>query len=127
MTITNKHKIFVDKFLEHGKLTGNYREAAEIAGKEAGYSPNTSFAEIFNSDGVKELFMKSVGIELARIVPKLLHALEAVIDNPATPGAKNIIAAAATLLDRAGVTKVEKIDMEVKAPDGVIVLPPKNN
>lgn len=125
MTANEKQKAFVQAFLEEGRRTGDYRTAAANALETAGYSPKTSFSTIFESEGVKDIFMDGVNTELAQMIPKLLHSLEAVLDNPALPGAKNVIAAAATLLDRAGVSKVEKIDMEVKTPDGVLILPPK--
>lgn len=127
MSASEQQKTFVSVFLEEGKRTGNYAEAADKAKEVAGYSPNTKFSHIIDSENVKNLFLEGVSVELLRIVPKLLHRLEQVIDTPAMPGAKNIIAAAATLLDRGGVTKVEKSEVEVKVPDGVLILPPKNN
>jgi hypothetical protein len=47
------------------------------------------------------------------------------IDDPTQLGMREKLKAAQDMLDRAGVVKTEKV--EVTAPSGVMVLPPKDN
>lgn len=115
---------FVEVYLDESRTNNNYTEVSKLARTAAGYSETTSIHEIVK--GVKDLILEGVNLRLAQMAPKLLNNLETVVDYPATPGAKNILAAASTLLDRAGIIKKEESTINIKAPDGVLILPAKN-
>lgn len=114
---------FVEVFLEESRTNSNYNEAGKIAKEAAGYSEGTKVYYIFKS--VKELIIEAQQLRLAQMSSKLLNSLENVLDNPSLPGAKNVIAAASTLLDRGGLIKKEETTVNVKTPDGVLILPAK--
>lgn len=124
---TEQQKTFVRVFLDESAKTGNYKEAALVARKAAGYSEYSHIRTILGFAGVKDLLMEEVTLELAQKIPKLLFKLEEVVDNPNLPGAKRLIDACSTLLDRCGVVKVDKSEVKVSAPEGVILIPNKNN
>ena len=52
-------------------------------------------------------------------------AIVGVIDDPVEMGTRDRLAAAKDVLDRIGVSKTDKI--EVKAPQGIFILPRKND
>lgn len=114
---------FVEVFLEESRNSGEYRESFAKAKAAAGYPEYYTKAKIFGI--VKDLLIEGVGVELAQMIPKMLNKLEEITDNPSTPGAANVLKAAETLLDRAGIIKVEKSEIKVAAPNGVLVLPAK--
>jgi hypothetical protein len=63
---------------------------------------------------------------LALNAPKAALGMIGVLDDPSALGARNTVAAAKELLDRAGVVKKEK--MEVTGPEGAMfILPPKQS
>jgi len=124
---SEQQKTFVRVFLDESSRTGDYRLAAEAAKKAAGYSEHSHVRSILGAQGVKDLLMEEVTLELAQKIPKLLFRIEEVVDNPNLPGAKRIIDACIALLDRAGIVKVDKSEIKVDAPDGVIMIPMKNN
>lgn len=120
---TEQEQVFVSTFLEESRKTGEYHKSFTKAKEAAGYPASASKAKIFKD--VKELLLEGVSAELAQMIPKMLNGLEKVVDEPSLPGAKNIIAAAATLLDRAGVVKTEKSEVKMEVPNGVLILPSK--
>lgn len=120
---TEQQLSFVEHYLELSKDNENYDEVAKLAREAAGYSNTAKINTIV--DSVKELILDGINLRLAKMLPKLLNKMEHAIDNPAEPGAKNAIAAVMTLLDRGGIVKVEKSEVNIKAPDGVLILPSK--
>lgn len=115
---------FAEVFLEESRASNDYRSAFKKAKDAAEYPESATRATILAK--VKDLIIEGINIELAQMTPKLLNSLEGIIDNPSLPGAKNTIAVAMTLLDRAGIVKVEKSEVKVDAPNGVLILPTKN-
>jgi hypothetical protein len=57
--------------------------------------------------------------------PKAAMAVVGGIDDPTELGIKEKLAAAKDLLDRSGVVKTEKL--EVQSSGGIMILPPKDN
>ena len=53
----------------------------------------------------------------------MIHALD---EDGSTPGVNIRMEAAKQILDRVGVSKKERIDMNVKQATGIFILPPKN-
>ena len=61
---------------------------------------------------------------MALNAPKAAFGITDVLDDPSAMGAKNAIAAAKEVLDRTGLVKKEKVEVETKR-GGMFILPPK--
>ena len=92
------------------------------ARKLAGYSDNTSTKEIM--DSIKEDVIEATQLYIATNAPRAAMAVVSGIVDPTELGIKEKLNAAKDLLDRAGVVKTEK--MQIEASNGVMILPPKN-
>ena len=93
-----------------------------MAKKLAGYSPNTTNTEITNS--LKEEILDVTHSYLARNVPKAAMAMVSALYDPTELGIRDKMSAAKDLLDRAGLGKVDKIDVG-SSTGGVFILPSK--
>jgi hypothetical protein len=87
----------------------------------AGYSEKTPTRLIVES--LKDEIAEATRSYFARSAPKAVMALAGALNDPTQLGIKEKMAAAKDLLDRAGLGKVEK--MEVTGGGGVFYLPPK--
>jgi hypothetical protein len=107
------------KFLDalFGDAKGNVREAMRMAG----YSDNTTTHEVV--EPLEAEIEKRTRKFIAQMGPKAVHTMMGVLDGSETLGVKEKISAAKDFLDRAGFTKVEKIEVESKSP--LFILPPK--
>lgn len=92
------------------------------ARKLAGYSDNSSTKEIM--DSIKEDVIEATQLYIATNAPRAAMAVVSGIVDPTELGIKEKLNAAKDLLDRAGVVKTEK--MQIEASNGVMILPPKN-
>lgn len=92
------------------------------AKKMAGYSDNSSTKEIM--DSIKEEVIQATQLYVAINAPRAAMAVVSGIVDPTELGIKEKLNAAKDLLDRAGVVKTEK--MQIEASNGVMILPPKN-
>jgi hypothetical protein len=92
-----------------------------LAKKLAGYSEKTPTRLIV--DSLKDEIAEATRTYFARSAPKAVMALAGALNDPTELGLKEKMAAAKDLLDRAGLGKVEK--MEVTGGGGVFYLPPK--
>jgi hypothetical protein len=111
-----------EKFIEAllGEAKGNVRQAMRIAG----YSDTTAIREAMAP--VAEEVAEAAQMLLALNAPKAALGMVGVLDDPSSLGARNVVAAAKELLDRAGVVKKEKV--EVSGPAGsMFILPPKQS
>ena len=116
--LTERKEKFVEALL--GEAKGNVRAAMRIAG----YSDSTSIREAMAP--VADEVAEAAQMMLAINAPKAALGMIGVLDDPSALGARNTVAAAKELLDRAGVVKKEK--MEVKGPEGAMfILPPKQS
>jgi hypothetical protein len=123
MTTPKKEKVYTQKqldFLEHlfGDAQGNLR----LAMKMAGYSPTANTADLLKS--LQEEIIEGASTMLAANSPKAAFGLIGVLDDPSTVGAKNAVAAAKEVLDRAGLVKKEKVEVS-SDQGGLFILPPK--
>jgi len=109
------------KFIE--LLVGSCQGDVRAAMNEAGYSPNTSTKEA--TDPIKDHIIEAASNQLVFSAPKAVAKLIGILDNPEALGNKNLIAAAQQILDRMGIVKTERIEVEAAQP-GVFVLPPKD-
>lgn len=115
--MTPKQKIFISALFNEAQ--GNYREAMTMAE----YSKNTSVNDVLK--GCEEEIISASKNYLAANAPKAAMAIVGVIDEPVEMGNRDKLAAAKDVLDRIGVSKTDKV--EVKAPQGIFLLPRKND
>lgn len=114
--LTERQEAFLNALL--GDAKGNVRQAM----REAGYSDSTSTSEAIAP--VKDEIVERASMLLASNAPKAAFGILGVLDDPSAMGARNAVAAAREVLDRAGLVKKEQV--EVKGPEGgVFILPPK--
>ena len=92
------------------------------AKKLAGYSENTPTRLIVES--LKEEIADATRTYFSRSAPKAAFAMTQALYDPTELGIKDKMAAAKDLLDRAGLGKVEKVDVN-SSGGGVFILPSK--
>jgi|TARA_R110001592_G_scaffold187896_3_gene432846 hypothetical protein len=115
--LTEKQKIFLSALF--GEANGEPRAAAEIAG----YAP-TSYPKVVH--GLKDQIIERAETVLAAHSPKAaLSIANAIDDDGSIPGASIRMEAAKQILDRVGLVKKEKIDINAKVAHGIFILPAK--
>ena len=115
--LTEKQKIFLSALF--GEANGEPRAAAEIAG----YAP-TSYPKVVQ--GLKDQIIERAETVLAAHSPKAaLSIANAIDDDGSMPGASIRMEAAKQILDRVGIIKREKIDIDAKIAHGIFILPAK--
>ena len=114
--LTVKQKTFLDSLIECG---GNAKQAAAIAGYAEG-----SYTSVVKSLK-KEILDISEGI-LAQNAPKAALKLVNIMDSDQPkPQASIRLQAARTLLDRVGISKTDKLNLNVEGSNGIFILPAK--
>lgn len=116
--LTEKQQAFIDALFSP-ECKGDPVKAK----KAAGYSDNYPTRELVKS--LKEEIMEAANDHFAHLAPRALMSLGNVLESPALLGTKEIIAAAKDILDRAGLVKTEKVDVNLGG--GVLILPPKQS
>ena len=114
--LTERQQRFLDALFADAK--GSIKDAKIIAG----YSPATNNQEIIQS--LKEEILEATQIYMASNAPKAAMAMVGGLYDPTELGIRDKMSAAKELLDRAGLVKTEK--MQVESTGGVMLLPPKN-
>ena len=115
--LTEKQKTFLSVLF--GEANCDPRTAAEIAG----YAP-TSYPKVVQ--GLKDQIIERAETVLAAHSPKAaLSIANAIDDDGSIPGASIRMEAAKQILDRVGVIKKEKIDINAKVAHGIFILPAK--
>jgi len=92
-----------------------------LAKKLAGYAEGTATTLIVN--GLKEEILEATQLYMARNAPRAAVAMTGALTDPTELGIRDKMAAAKELLDRTGLVKTEK--MQVEATGGVMLMPPK--
>jgi hypothetical protein len=115
-TLTDKQQAFLNALFD--EANGDVLLAKKIAG----YSDSYSTTEIVN--GLKEEILDATHMFMARNAPKAAFALVGGLVDPTELGIRDKMAAAKELLDRTGLVKTEK--MQVEAKGGVMLMPAKN-
>ena len=87
----------------------------------AGYSEHSSTSDIVKS--LKKEIMEATEAYMARNAPKAAVAMVSGVDEPTQLGIRDKLSASKELLDRVGLIKTEKV--QVEASGGVMLLPPK--
>lgn len=118
--LTDKQEKFLELIFKPEYLH-NYAKAAV----DAGYSPNSPIHIIVQ--GVQKQILERVEMYLATKAPSAAMRIIDVLQSPDMKGAKAALEAATTIMDRVGLSKKERIELEVKAPSGVFILPSKND
>ena len=113
--LTEKQQTFLDKVVETG---GDLKLSAELAG----YSGN--HYQVINS--VKNELVDLAQNLLAHNAPKAaIKLIEVMESNVPIPQVSNKLQAAQSILDRVGVTKVERMNVDHNVQGGLFILPSK--
>ena len=113
--LTGKQKAFLQVLFD--EAGGNMVTAKKMAG----YSDSSSTAEIVK--GLKEEILEATQMYMAQNAPKAAMAMTVALYDPTELGIRDKMSAAKELLDRVGLVKTEK--MQVEASGGVMLMPPK--
>ena len=113
--LTEKQQAFLDHLVETG---GDFKKSAELAG----YSGN--HYQVLKS--LKEEVVDLASDVLAREAPTAaFKIIEVMKSNKPVPQANNKLQAAQTILDRVGVSKTDRIDVNHNTGGGIFILPEK--
>ncbi len=93
-----------------------------LAKKLAGYSDTTTTRSVV--ENLKDEIADATRSHFARTAPKAVMALVSALNDPTELGIRDKMAAAKDLLDRAGLGKVDKVDVS-SSSGGVFILPSK--
>lgn len=116
--LTSQQKTFINALF--GEAKGNPKKAGELAG----YA-ETSYPNIVKS--LKDIIIERAEGVLAMHSPKAVMGLvDAMDEDGMTPAANIRIEAAKQILDRVGLVKKEKIDINAQIAHGIFILPPKD-
>ena len=113
--LTEKQNAFLNALF--GDALGDYRMAMDIAG----YAPSTTVSDV--TSGLQAEILQGSREYLAANAPKAAIAITGVIDDPTELGNRDKLTAAKDVLDRVGVVKQERL--EVNTPSGLFILPAK--
>ena len=113
--LTGKQKAFLQVLFD--EAGGNMVTAKKMAG----YSDTSSTAEIVK--GLKEEILEATQMYMAQNAPKAAMSITGALYDPTELGIRDKMSAAKELLDRVGLVKTEK--MQVEASGGVMLMPPK--
>jgi hypothetical protein len=113
--LTEKQQRFLDVLFDEagGDMT--------TAKKLAGYADTSNINDIVK--GIKEEVLDATQMYMARNAPKAAMAMTGALYDPTELGIRDKMSAAKELLDRVGLVKTEK--MQVEASGGVMLMPPK--
>lgn len=115
-TLTEKQQKFLDVLFD--EAGGDVVSAKKLAG----YDPASSTAAIVES--LKDEIGDRTRTFFARVAPKAAMSMAGALYDPTELGIKEKMVAAKDLLDRAGLGKVEKVDV-TSSSGGIFYLPPK--
>lgn len=114
--LTDKQQKFLDVLFE--EASGNVVTAKKLAG----YSETSSTTDI--TKGLKDEILEATQLYMARNAPQAAVAIAGSLSDPTQLGVRDRLAAAKELLDRTGLIKTEKVQVETSG--GVVLMPPKN-
>ena len=121
-SLTEQERIFIDALYDPEI---NPFHDPDIAKKVAGYDSNVSCVSIMRK--VKEQVKDDTHnyfVSRSPYAAKLIHDIASSKIN--VPGQDKLLNAAVQILDRAGIVKKEKQQLEVKASDGIVIIPAIN-
>lgn len=120
--LTDQEILFIELLFNE---QANPEMDAEFAKREAGYPESVSVQKLLRK--LKPALQDDTQNYLLSKAPLAARALTKVLnmDNP-SPAADKVLSAAAQILDRAGISKKEKQEVEIKVPEGIVILPALN-
>ena len=113
--LTERQQKFIDALF--ADANGSIKDAKIIAG----YSPNSNSNEIV--EALKDEILEATQTYMASNAPKAAFAMVNGIDDPTQLGIRDKMNTAKELLDRTGLVKTEK--MQVESTGGVMLMPAK--
>jgi phage terminase small subunit len=113
--LTEQQKRFLEVLF--ADANGNINAAMRLAGFSEGYSRRSL------TNYLKEEIIEATQLYIAMAAPKAAMAMINAIDDPTELGLKEKMSAAKDLLDRAGLVKTDKV--QVESTGGVMILPAK--
>tara|TARA_R110002012_G_scaffold280559_1_gene469130 strand:+ start:480 stop:851 length:372 start_codon:yes stop_codon:yes gene_type:complete len=113
--LTERQQNFIDALF--GDAKGSIKDAKIIAG----YAPTTNNQEIINA--LKDEILEATQTYMAGHAPKAAVAMVNGIEDPTQLGLRDKMIAAKELLDRTGLIKTEKV--QVESTGGVMLMPAK--
>ena len=117
--LTELQAKFLDVLFTEAK--GNYSKAMRLAG----YSENSNPYAIIQA--LRTEIIERAELEMAANAPKAVLSMVGVIDDPTAIGNREKLAASQQVLDRVGLSKVEKLNVSAEKPMGLFILPAKND
>lgn len=124
MALTDKAKIFVEAFCDAVDGGVKEAEAYRAAKNIAGYSENTSRADILSEEvilAIQAHYSHSMVLKLSQANAKM----DSILEDPEQGGAAVLLQAVNSVFDRGGVIKKESKEVTIKAPTGIVVMPSK--
>ena len=116
LALTEKQETFLTALF--GEAKGNPRAAGDIAGYADYHQPLRA---------LKEEIITRAEEQLAAFAPRAsMGMINALDEDGSLPGANIRMEAAKQILDRVGLAKREKIDINTKVEHGVFILPAKD-
>jgi hypothetical protein len=115
--LTEKQQKFLEVLFEEAR--GDF----VLAKRLAGYSDGTPTTEIIKA--LKDEVLERTNMYLARSAPRAAMAMVGALVDPTELGIKEKMSAAKEVMDRVGIIKSEKI--QVESSGGVMILPPKRS
>ena len=91
----------------------------------AGYSENSNPYAIIQA--LRTEIIERAELEMEANAPKAVLSMVGVIDDPTAIGNREKLAASQQVLDRVGLSKVEKLNVSAEKPMGLFILPAKND
>lgn len=113
--LTEQQKKFIEALF--GEAKGDPVKAKKLAGYAVGFNTKDIVASL------KDEILEATRLHLALHAPAAAMGIIGAIEDPTELGIKEKMVAAKDLLDRIGIVKTEKV--EVQASGGVMLLPPK--
>lgn len=113
--LTEKQQKFLDVLFDEAR--GSVVEAKKLAG----YSPTQHTAQIV--EALKDEILEKTNMYLASNAPRAAMSMVGAMIDPTELGIKEKMQAAKEVMDRVGIIKSEKL--QVESTGGVMVLPPK--
>ena len=115
--VTEKQKKFLDALFVN---RGNISAACE----EAGYSPSSrTWLVKALADEIVDISKRELAVNSATAVSRVVESMN---DDGLNPRQELRLKAAQTLLDRVGLGKIEKQELDVKALYGIVLMPSKS-
>tara|TARA_R110000803_G_scaffold157228_3_gene221680 strand:- start:1488 stop:1871 length:384 start_codon:yes stop_codon:yes gene_type:complete len=113
--LTEKQQKFLDVLFEEAR--GSLTQAKKLAG----YSETQATASITSS--LRDEILERTNMYLAQSAPRAAMAMVGALTDPTELGLKEKMTAAKEIMDRIGIIKSERI--QVESSGGVMILPPK--